>query len=114
MPVEVIVVLCLSYAAAAYLGFRLVRREISVGWKVTYAALLMVPVLGPLSYVWVSSFPEKLPKELNGELGGLGGAFLSRELSEKDGERDISDVFSDENRSQERERLRRRRNRKRN
>lgn len=53
------------------------------GFKVLYTILLLIPVLGPLAYLWIRFWPNPLPYGLNGVNAGLGRRYLDRELSTK-------------------------------
>jgi hypothetical protein len=75
------------------------RAEIFSKWKLLYSFVVLVPVIGPIMYIWIRNFPARNPKHLDGFLGGIGRRYLDHELSARGNARpvhSIHDIYSGE------------------
>lgn len=59
-----IVLMAVSWLVSAYLGVRLWRARESAMLKCALTAVLFIPVLGPLFFLWIRNFPPSMPAEL--------------------------------------------------
>tara|TARA_R110001599_G_scaffold188304_1_gene382731 strand:+ start:81 stop:479 length:399 start_codon:yes stop_codon:yes gene_type:complete len=75
------IVIALSTAVAGVLMRRLFRSQEVLLLKIALALILLVPILGPLFYLWLGNWPSRLPYRLNGEGGGLGRRHIEESAS---------------------------------
>jgi hypothetical protein len=78
---RLILVLALAELLGLFLMPRLWGRVLPVTTKVGYTLLLLVPVLGPLAYVWILTWPNPQGPELRNDLPR--GYYLHNQLSKR-------------------------------
>ncbi len=97
-------ILIASYFLSAILLWRLWRSEAERRDKILYTILLLIPVVGPMGYFWLRTWPPSLSPELQQRYGTMGRKFLDQELSAKSGTRSVDDETSERVASNERHR----------
>jgi len=63
-PTPVLILLCASALAAVWVDVLVWRRNDHVLFKVAVTLVTLIPVLGPIVGLWVTSFPDKLHPDL--------------------------------------------------
>ncbi len=68
--VVLLTVAALSWVLSLYLLYKLWSSVDFLVIKLGLSALLLVPIVGPLAYYWIQSFPESAPPELRSHAYG--------------------------------------------
>lgn len=64
MTMWLIVLVAVSWLVSAYLAVRLWRARENAMLKCALTAVLFIPALGPLFFLWIRNFPPSMPAEL--------------------------------------------------
>ena len=82
----------LSFLVSVALLWHLWASALPRRGRIAYSVLLLLPILGPLAYLWIRNWPSALPPKLMNRFGGISRVFLDRELSRKNNSQSINDL----------------------
>ena len=77
------IVIAISWLASSFLIRRALSRSMSNTEKALVVLMLLIPVLGPLAYFWISNIPDSHDDSMKNDLSH--GGYLHREISREHG-----------------------------
>lgn len=83
MTSNVVITVAASWLVSVVLAFRAFRQPMSVADKLMIILVLLMPVIGPLAYLWIWNFPDENDENEKNDLSH--GEYTQREISRKQG-----------------------------
>jgi hypothetical protein len=93
MSQKLVWVVVASYVVSLALRFFLPPRDSTLRARIFFSLPLLVPVLGPIFYIWLRIWPSSLPWDLNGVAAGLGARYLDDQLSRQGNSESMSQTI---------------------